>query len=132
MGGELFFAAKGLIVMDSRFLALKRSEAEHDVWEIPGGRMEFGETLTETLIREVREETSLLVRPEKLIAHWDLMGKTRQISGVVFRCTIETGDIALSDEHQDFAWFTVNDADRLYPQFAAIVQDLDRELLRSN
>ena len=129
MEGKLFFAAKGLIVRQSKFLALKRSDAKRDIWEIPGGRMEFGESLTDTLIREVKEETSLLVKPEKLIAHWDMIGKAKQISGVVFLCRIESGAVSLSDEHREYAWFGAEDAERLYPAFAAIIGRLERDIL---
>jgi ADP-ribose pyrophosphatase YjhB (NUDIX family) len=93
--------------------------------EIPGGRMEFGETLTETLIREVKEETSLDIQPIHLLSHWDLIGQSKQISGVVFLCKITSGEVKLSEEHKDFTWFEKDDWNRLYPAFAKIVNELD-------
>jgi len=45
----------------SRWLLLHRSEPV-DAWDPPGGRMERGEDLTTTVVREVAEETGLAVQ----------------------------------------------------------------------
>jgi len=38
-----------------------------DVWSLPGGRLEPGETLTDCVVREVMEETGMLVAPVELV-----------------------------------------------------------------
>jgi ADP-ribose pyrophosphatase YjhB (NUDIX family) len=59
----------GAIVVDERgrLLLVRRG---HDpgagLWSIPGGRIEPGETDAEALVRELREETGLTVRPGRL------------------------------------------------------------------
>jgi 8-oxo-dGTP pyrophosphatase MutT (NUDIX family) len=45
---------KALIIKDGKVLLLKR--ADHNVWEPPGGRINVGETLEITLMRELAEE----------------------------------------------------------------------------
>jgi len=46
------------IVRDGRLLAARRTEPEHLAggWELPGGKVEDGETEPEALVREIREE----------------------------------------------------------------------------
>ncbi len=46
---------------DGRILLHRRSD--NDLWSIPGGAMEIGESIAETAVRETREETGLDVRP---------------------------------------------------------------------
>ncbi len=48
------------IMKDGRFLmGLRKGEHGKDTWSVPGGHVEFGETLEETSVREVMEETNL-------------------------------------------------------------------------
>ena len=122
---DLYFAAKAIIVQDAKFLALKRSEENEDYWEIPGGRMEFGERLEDTLHREVKEETGLEIISEKILNSWDLIEESRQISGVIYLCKIKSGVIKLSDEHCEYDWFTTDDLSKLYPEFANRLTSLE-------
>ncbi len=67
-------AAVGIIVCsrpEESILLIKRNENEHDPWSghyaYPGGRKENGDaTIYQTCIREVQEETGILLAPESL------------------------------------------------------------------
>src|SRR5579883_2111615 len=54
-----------LIFQEGRVLLAHRRDI--DWWNLPGGGMELGETVEETLYREVREETGLDVAIEQLV-----------------------------------------------------------------
>ena len=59
-------AAYGLLVEEGRLLLCRLSEGvrgHHGRWTLPGGGIEFGETPADAMVREVEEETGLLVRP---------------------------------------------------------------------
>ncbi|MBI3484120.1 MAG: NUDIX domain-containing protein [Acidobacteria bacterium] len=58
----------GVVILDGRALLIRRgSEPLKGQWSVPGGTLELGETLTEAVRRELREETSLDVRVLDLI-----------------------------------------------------------------
>ncbi|MGV9347858.1 bifunctional class I SAM-dependent methyltransferase/NUDIX hydrolase [Streptomyces spiralis] len=52
----------GAIVFGEHGLLLGRHR--HGTWELPGGTVEPGESLEETVVRELAEETGLVARPE--------------------------------------------------------------------
>lgn len=117
---KMDFGVKALILKDNKFLAMHNNGVKEDLWELPGGRMEFGETAEETLKREIMEETGLLVKPIKLLDTWNLMLRENyQIAGIIYLCELEEGEVKLSAEHDAYKWIGI-DKDSLnlvYPTF---------------
>ena len=67
------FAQKAFIWdRDRLFVVRKSADDPHNPgrWEVPGGRMEFGEDVDEHLSREVSEETGLCVQPGEPFHIW--------------------------------------------------------------
>lgn len=67
------FAQKAFILNDGKILLVKKSadDPSHpNEWEIPGGRIEFGENLEDHIKREVKEEVGLDIEPLNPIAMW--------------------------------------------------------------
>jgi ADP-ribose pyrophosphatase YjhB (NUDIX family) len=61
-------AVRAVIVADRRLLLVNAYPGERsDLWCAPGGGVERGASLTANLVREVREETGLRIRPGRLI-----------------------------------------------------------------
>lgn len=57
-----------VVVQRGRVLLAQRGrEPSKGIWSLPGGALELGESLTEGIVREVREETGLEVEPIELI-----------------------------------------------------------------
>ncbi len=56
----------GVIILDDKNRILLQRRGDDGNWCIPGGSMELGEMVEETGIREVREETGLIVYDLKL------------------------------------------------------------------
>jgi 8-oxo-dGTP diphosphatase len=61
-----------VVVLDGRVLLIKRGkEPLKGCWTLPGGTVELGETLEEAVVRELQEETGLLVAPREMLAVFD-------------------------------------------------------------
>jgi 8-oxo-dGTP diphosphatase len=78
-------------------------------WELPGGTVEPGETHEVAAVREVAEETGLVVRVvgERARHSWmDVTGKPRRVHARIFDTTeVGCADVVLNpEEHDDFVW----------------------------
>lgn len=66
-----------IILINNKNEILLQSRADRNLWGLPGGCQELGETFEETIIREVKEETNLEIRKEDLKLISVVSGKTR-------------------------------------------------------
>ncbi len=69
-GRRMVVACVGAVIKDDagRLLLIRRGhDPGRGLWSVPGGRIEAGETDQEAVVREVREETGLVVVPGPLI-----------------------------------------------------------------
>ncbi len=105
---------------DGRVLLIRRTD--NDLYSIPGGGVELGETLTQTVQREVLEETGINVQvtgligvysdPEHVIEFTD--GEVRQEFSICFRATPVGGELRTSDESKEVRWTDPADLDELH------------------
>jgi len=86
-----------------------------NLYTLPGGVVETGETLTEAVAREVREETALQVEPVALAGHReaivrDVQGKVeRHFVILCFAARWSSGEPVLNEELDDARWLTPSD-----------------------
>jgi len=92
---------------DGRLLLIQRSRSVRVplAWCFPGGTMETGETQEATLTREMREELSLTVRPDR-----HLLTQTKHDGRLILYCwsatIIDGPPVANPREVADLAWLT--------------------------
>ncbi len=70
---KFFFAQKAFVVKENKLLMIQKSGDDPDQagkWEVPGGRMKFGEDVDEHIIREVKEEVNVDIIPSKPFYAW--------------------------------------------------------------
>lgn len=105
----------GFIVKKGKFLLVKRSENDKFLpgdWEIPGGKLELGETAEEGVMREVLEETGLDVEVSSIISNWEYEHNSNQTRYVQldFLCKAQNNqEVQLSNEHSDYTWVTFDE-----------------------
>jgi len=100
----------GALIIDSsgRFL-LVRSHKWRNLYVIPGGHIELGETMADALIREVKEETNLDVSDLEFLLFQefifdDSFWKQKHFIFFDFACRAVSMDVQLNSESQEYLW----------------------------
>ena len=57
----------GILIEDGRILLIEHTKNDKKYWLVPGGGIDWGESASEALIREFKEETSLDIEVEKFL-----------------------------------------------------------------
>ncbi|MFD4673108.1 NUDIX hydrolase [Lentzea sp. NPDC058450] len=102
-----------------RLLMIRRTD--NDLYSIPGGAQDVGETIGHTVVREIKEETGIDVEPVDIIgvysdpahviAYTD--GEVRQQFSICFRARLLGGELRTSDESSEVHWVSRGNLDSL-------------------
>lgn len=97
-------SCKSIIKFNDTVLFLKKGKK----WDLPGGRVEHGESPDKCIKREVFEETGLVISKIKVL---------KIVSGNILFCTTmrKRCSIKLSDEHDDYKWININKIKKISP-----------------
>ena len=92
---------RGLVLLIRRSAGVKWDPG---LWELPGGKAEYGETLQHALVREAREETGLALEVGRPVHVSHFTKEPFWVTSVTFVCEASGGEVRLSREHDEFAW----------------------------
>lgn len=76
-----------------------------DGWEIPGGKLEPGETPEDCIVREIREELATEIKAEKILGLVDYDYPDFHLTMHCILCSIVSGELKLL-EHESARWLT--------------------------
>ncbi len=78
-------------------------------WVLPGGTLEFGETLPTCLARELMEELNLNIAVGKLVSVSEFVTDKRHVVDTVFNATITGGQLTMTTDENlnEVAWVAV-------------------------
>jgi 8-oxo-dGTP diphosphatase len=108
-------AVTGYVLSQGRFLLLKRSQPPL-IWAPPAGRLNLYEDPSQGVVREIREETGLVVHVLGLIDYWfGEIGNYGKLLSLDFMTLSSQQAVALSQEHEDFTWATLSDLENGNP-----------------
>jgi mutator protein MutT len=122
--GEVFLAQRGPLAKNERGL-----------WEFPGGSVEFGETLTEALQREMMEEFGIQIEAGELldVADHILTEEGQHWVSPTYLCRIVAGEPRIMEPGKCSAigWFDPNDVPDPLSQISRVNLAHYRERLKS-
>ena len=92
--------AAAIIVQDERVLLVKHAKDGRAYWLLPGGGVDFGESLSEALVRELEEETQLDIRPGALVLVNDSIAPDgeRHVVNLCFTADIVGGTLGVGED----------------------------------
>jgi ADP-ribose pyrophosphatase YjhB (NUDIX family) len=109
------------IVRDAAGALLMVHKTDNNLWALPGGAVDPGESVTDAVVREVKEETGMNVEiidlsgiytaPRHVMAYDD--GEVRQQFSLCFRTRLLGGTTTTSSETSEVAFVPVDQMDTL-------------------
>ena len=122
MEKRVYPAVKAIIQKDEKILFLEQHIGDRVFWDLPGGKVDHGESPYETLRREVMEEVCLNVLSHTPVGmHWFFRLKDgHEVVCTAFVCEVENYDIDITknpadEEIKGFRWLSKEEF--LRPEF---------------
>lgn len=109
---KFVISQKAMLVRDGKCLIVETSNRP-GVWELPGGRIDKGETGEDSFVREVREELGLSKFENLGVADCKVWRDKKNVPmcGIVNLIKNDTDKITLSPEHSQMKWITEKQVD---------------------
>ena len=107
---------KALILNNNKILILKEIDIRRgnvELYDLPGGRMEEGESIKETLKRELKEELGIInyslgpIIHAQIHPYYDINGTSFML--LFYKVDVKNSKIKLSTEHISFEWISKKD-----------------------
>jgi ADP-ribose pyrophosphatase YjhB (NUDIX family) len=113
-GANSLVPAASAVVLDEVGNIVLQRRKDNEMWALPGGAMDLGESVAECAVRETREETGLDVEvvgivgiysdPKHVFAYDD--GEVRQEFSICLLARVTGGAVQVSDESHEVKAFT--------------------------
>lgn len=119
----IFCGSLACITNDKGEILLQKRSGTEEVWGLPGGILEIGDSAEEATIREVKEETGLDVKVDYMVGFYSKYfcsyanGDNAQVVCSCFKCTIVGGDIVIDNKETfDLRFFSKENIPELFIQ----------------
>ena len=119
----------GVILKDDAVLLIKRkNEPFKGRWALPGGFVEYGERVEDSVIREIFEETGLRTKVNKLVGVYSNPGRDPRghVVSIVFLLDVVDGDLKGGDDASEARFFKLDSLPKLSFDHDLIIKDVTR------
>src|SRR3712207_5134811 len=122
-------AVIAVVIHEDRTLLVRRANPpDAGLWGFPGGKIEFGETVADAAIRELREETGVRAEAQGVITALDILvpsddgGVRQHYILIAMRCRWISGTPLAADDALEARWFPIAALD---PETLPMSADVD-------
>lgn len=122
MNKKIRKAVRTYLIEDNKVVVINYKEHDNGYYDIPGGKIEDGETSEETSIREFKEETGITITKQHYIGHNTIEYLDRIFEFDIFIVDDYSGE-PLAFEENDSMWIDIDylfKEDKLFPSIEAI------------
>jgi ADP-ribose pyrophosphatase YjhB (NUDIX family) len=135
---EVRVGCSAIIWDEQREKLLLTQRSDNGRWCLPGGALDPGENVEECCVREVLEETGLVVQIERLVGVYSTPhritvyadGNRYQIISLSFEAKLVSGEMMLSNETTNIGYFSldkIRDMDVMEPHLERIEDAIPRQ-----
>ena len=107
---DVVLVCGGIIEKDGKLLLVQEGkQVARGLWNLPGGKLEPGESIIEGALREIKEETGFAVKLDGLVGVYQINYKNDNLPRFHFRfkASIISGKLKIQEgEILDAKWFT--------------------------
>ncbi|MGC8533448.1 MAG: NUDIX domain-containing protein [Candidatus Parvarchaeum sp.] len=119
-------AVDGVIIKDNQILLIKRKNDPYkEKWAIPGGFVEYGERTEDAVLREVKEETGLEAKIDKLVGVYSdpKRDPRKHVVSITYLLKDISGKENGGDDAKEARWWEVNKLPELAFDHKYIISD---------
>ncbi|MDR0984313.1 MAG: NUDIX domain-containing protein [Ruminococcus sp.] len=116
MENKFAIAIKCVVYHKKKILLLVKTDEERkddavdSSWDLPGGRIQYGESAEDAVYREIYEETSLKVNTLVLKStNTVIRPDGLHLLILLFKCVCDSNKVMISNEHSAFHWLEIEE-----------------------
>lgn len=140
---QKLICACGCLIFNDKGQVLLQKRSDDGLWGNPGGSMDLGETIYETIIREIKEETNLNIKKENLKIFNIFSGEEQHhiypnkdevyFVNIIFETNIYNGEIVSDSESYELKFFDIDKLpSNITKPFESVSKDLKERIKNSN
>lgn len=120
----------GILEEDNKILLIEHTKNDRSYWLLPGGGVDWGESIEEAVEREFLEETSLKVKIEEFLFISETLApdKSKHVINLYFKVKRVSGEISLGEEAilSDLRFFSLEEIEKIkiYPNINDILKKI--------